>query len=67
MPDTSRYLKLMKLLKDKSLSLPEAVNGSGILQIIRTEDAAPVVHAASVLRNTDGQILDDIMDSLGRI
>lgn len=55
---------LIKLLKDRSLSLTETINGSGVLQDIDTDDVTPLVHAASVLRDTDQRILDDIQDSL---
>lgn len=55
---------LIKLLKDRSLSLTEAINGSGVLQDIDTDDVTPLVHAVSVLRDTDQRILDDIQDSL---
>lgn len=55
---------LIMLLKDKSLSLTEAINGSGVLQDINADDVTPLVHAVSVLRDTDQRILDDILESL---
>ncbi len=55
---------LIMLLKDKSLSLAEAINGSGVLQDINADDVTPLVHAVSVLRDTDQRILDDILESL---
>lgn len=61
------YQLLIDLLADKDLSLEEAVSGSGILKDIDLSDAAPLVHAAAVLRDTDRRILEDIREGLDEL
>lgn len=59
--------RLIDLLSDRSLSLTEAINGSGVLRVVEGDDVAPLVHAAAVLRDADHKILEDIRNSLDNI